>query len=177
MENLQNILRISLYCGENCGTIAELDVRWSGRLRPRGGNFRGVCPITGRQQILVTGRCALCGRALQAELVLPRTADVFCFPSLREGLAVSVIEAMKCGLPVVCSRIRGNTDLISQNGGILFDPHYADDCRHAIMQILCSDLRYKGNINLENSSNYSTERIVSQLKSIYESWMSRNVHA
>lgn len=100
---------------------------------------------------------------------LNRTADVFCFPSLREGLAVSVIEAMKCGLPVVCSRIRGNTDLISQNGGILFDPHYADDCRHAIMQILCSDLRYKGNINLENSSNYSTERIVSQLKSIYES--------
>ena len=98
-----------------------------------------------------------------------KMADFFAHPSYREGLSVAVMEAMASGLPVICTEIRGNTDLISQNGGILFDPHYADDCRHAIMQILCSDLRYKGNINLENSSNYSTERIVSQLKSIYES--------
>lgn len=39
-------------------------------------------------------------------------ADIFLFPSLREGLSVALMEAMACGLPVICSDIRGNTDLI-----------------------------------------------------------------
>ena len=42
-------------------------------------------------------------------------ADLFVFMSFREGLPVALMEAMACGLPVVCSNIRGNTDLI-ENG-------------------------------------------------------------
>ncbi len=42
-------------------------------------------------------------------------ADVFLFPSLREGLPVSVMESMASGTPVICLTIRGNTDLI-ENG-------------------------------------------------------------
>lgn len=38
--------------------------------------------------------------------------DAFVFPSLQEGLPVALMEAMAAGLPVVASRIRGNTDLI-----------------------------------------------------------------
>lgn len=41
-----------------------------------------------------------------------KMADVFVFPSLREGLPVSVMEAMAGGMPVICSQIRGNSDLI-----------------------------------------------------------------
>lgn len=40
-------------------------------------------------------------------------ADCFIFPSLQEGLPVSLMEAMAAGVPVICSRIRGNTDLIT----------------------------------------------------------------
>ena len=32
--------------------------------------------------------------------------------TLREGLPVALMEAMSCGLPTVCSQVRGNTDLI-----------------------------------------------------------------
>lgn len=51
---------------------------------------------------------------------LYKTADIFCLPSYREGLSAPVMEAMASGLPVVCSDIRGNRDLIIPNkGGVL----------------------------------------------------------
>lgn len=43
---------------------------------------------------------------------LLRCSDLFAFMSFREGLPVALMEAMSSGLPVICSRIRGNTDLI-----------------------------------------------------------------
>lgn len=43
---------------------------------------------------------------------LLRCSDLFAFMSFREGLPVALMEAMSSGLPVICSCIRGNTDLI-----------------------------------------------------------------
>jgi len=53
---------------------------------------------------------------------LYKAADLFVFPSFREGLPVSVMEAMAAGLPVVASRIRGNVDMIDDIGGFLCAP-------------------------------------------------------
>lgn len=39
-------------------------------------------------------------------------ADLFVFPSLREGMPVALMEAMAAGLPCVVSDIRGNRELI-----------------------------------------------------------------
>lgn len=44
-------------------------------------------------------------------------ADCFVFPSLQEGLPVALMEAMAVGIPVICTDIRGNTDLIKNGKG------------------------------------------------------------
>lgn len=49
-----------------------------------------------------------------------QAADVFVFPSKREGLSVALMEAMASGLPIVCSKVRGNIDLITSDTN-LFD--------------------------------------------------------
>ena len=43
---------------------------------------------------------------------LYRCCDLFAFMPFREGLSVALMEAMSSGLPIFCSRIRGNTDLV-----------------------------------------------------------------
>ena len=58
-------------------------------------------------------------------------ADAFILPSFREGLNVSLMEAMASGLAVTCSNIRGNTDLIS-DANCLFNPRDTDNIKTAI---------------------------------------------
>ncbi len=41
-----------------------------------------------------------------------RAADVFLFPSRREGFGTAIIEAMACALPCVVAELRGITDYI-----------------------------------------------------------------
>ena len=58
---------------------------------------------------------------------LLNTADIFAFPSFREGLSVALMEAMASGLPCVASKIRGNVDLIEENvNGFLCDAKNVD---------------------------------------------------
>lgn len=68
-------------------------------------------------------------------------ADVFVFPSYREGLPVALMEAMAAGVPVVASRIRGNVDLI-QNGinGFLCDPCDEKNFADHISTLLSNDV-------------------------------------
>lgn len=47
------------------------------------------------------------------------SADLFCFPSLQEGLPVALMEAMAVGMPCIASKIRGNVDLLPEKN--LFD--------------------------------------------------------
>ena len=39
-----------------------------------------------------------------------QTADVFAFPSIREGLGIAAIEALACGVPLIVADNRGTRE-------------------------------------------------------------------
>ncbi len=48
-------------------------------------------------------------------------ADIFCLPSYREGLPMTILESAACGVPTVASRIYGITDAVEDGKtGLLF---------------------------------------------------------
>lgn len=53
------------------------------------------------------------------------SAEMFVFPSLYEGFGIPVLEAMKCGLPVICSNTSSLPEVIG-DCGIQINP-YSDD--------------------------------------------------
>ena len=97
-------------------------------------------------------------------------ADIFVHPSYREGLPVSVMEAMAAGLPVVASRIRGNEDLIDEGGGILLTADDVDGFTVAIEDLLSDSekRRRMGAHNREASHRYSIGAVSEKLLAIYE---------
>lgn len=99
---------------------------------------------------------------------LCKISDAFCFPSYREGLSVSLMEAMASGLPVVCSQIRGNVDLIDENGGALFDPHSVTACRRAIETVIEADKNKMGETNRKKAETFSTANVIAEMRKLYE---------
>ena len=103
----------------------------------------------------------------QDVLEIYQIADIFVFPSLREGLSVAVMEAMASGLPVVCSRVRGNTDLVKDEE-LLVSPTDAEGFCKAISRVL-SDNEYRNSLKKKNRETVkdfdkkNTAKIMSQI--------------
>lgn len=102
---------------------------------------------------------------------LLHAADVLAFPSFHEGLPVSVMEAMSAGIPVICSRIRGNVDLIEDgNGGYLCTPSSSEEFAEKISQLIHNpQLRQSmGQHNKQTIKNYSIDAVIREITAIYE---------
>ena len=95
--------------------------------------------------------------------------DLFVFMSLQEGLPVALMEAMACGLPVICSKIRGNADLVDEDGGFLFHPKDSQGCAAAIRRLqLESATRHEmGECNRHKVKNFSLGAVLPIMEHIY----------
>ena len=102
---------------------------------------------------------------------LLHAVDAFAFPSLQEGLPVALMEAMAAGLPIVCSRIRGNVDLITNGeGGFIYDCHDVDGFAEGMSQIVKKNVeRRMREINIERIKAFDKEVVNSRMEHIYKS--------
>lgn len=99
-------------------------------------------------------------------------ADIFVFPSFREGLPVSLMEAMAAGLPVVATNIRGTTDLIvPEEGGYLYSATDVECMTQSIDKLLDNDRTRKemGKYNQTVIRDFSITKVKEIMKTIYES--------
>ena len=92
-------------------------------------------------------------------------ADTYVLPSIREGLNVSLMEAMASGLPCAVGNIRGNTDLIDIP---TFVPTDNDSIREAIETAIHHREKF-GNINRKKIKEFEKKNVNLLMNELY-SW-------
>jgi glycosyltransferase EpsD len=103
---------------------------------------------------------------------LLQIADGYLLPSIREGLNVSLMEAMASGLPCICSDIRGNEDLIKEKkGGYRIKSKDIKGWREKIEALYGMDKKERivmGEYNRKAVLSFSMEEVKGKMKRIYE---------
>ena len=99
-------------------------------------------------------------------------SDIYILPSIREGLNVSLMEAMASSLACLASKIRGNVDLIDEGkGGGLFYPKDIGGIRKALKKIIymSNEERYKlGQYNLDKIQSFDLKTVERITYNIYD---------
>ena len=84
------------------------------------------------------------------------SADIFCLPSIYEGCPNTLVEAMSCGIPVICGNVCDNP-LIVENGknGYMFNPYHIEDIANTLFKVLRIDPTKK-----EEMSHFNRTKVV-----------------
>lgn len=101
--------------------------------------------------------------------VLYNVCQLFVYASLYEGGGLPVLEAMKCGAPVLASNTSSIPELVGRTD-TLFDPNDLDDIAALMTKILMdSDYRLEvAQYGLQHSKNFSWETVVKRAMGAYE---------
>lgn len=96
-------------------------------------------------------------------------ADVFVFPSLYEGFGWPPLEAMACGIPVVCSN-RGSLGEIVQSAAIICDPDDPQTLAESVRllrddEVIKAALIRKG---FEHSTKFKWEKTANKVAELYQ---------
>ena len=100
---------------------------------------------------------------------LYRCSDLFMLLSFREGLSLALMEAMSSAMPIICSRIRGNTDLIEDGVSGIFAGSDPAEVADAILQLYRNPERAArlGQAAAEKVTLFGKENVLRQMKDIY----------
>ncbi|MDH6235809.1 glycosyltransferase [Cryobacterium sp. CG_9.6] len=97
-------------------------------------------------------------------------ADVAVFPTLHENLSNALLEAMAAALPIVATRVGGNTEVLRNGGGVLVPPGDPFALAAALQTLIVdAELRtvvgQAARATVENG--YTTGHMVARLAQVY----------
>lgn len=116
-----------------------------------------------------TGRVHFLGQRSDVP-VLMKACRALVLPSSREGLPRCVLEALSMGVPVIGSRIRGITELLERNAGLLVDVGDINQLARA-MQTVVDDraaAEAMGRAGRQQSEQYELSHILRMHEELYE---------
>lgn len=111
------------------------------------------------QECGVEDKVKLLGYRTDVKEIL-KASDCFIFPSKQEGLPVALMEAMASGVPVLCSKIRGNVDLINHESQII-DITSPEKCARAMERK--TELQYVPS----DMSRFEEKNVRAEMRKIY----------
>jgi glycosyltransferase involved in cell wall biosynthesis len=98
------------------------------------------------------------------------SADIFVFPSSKEGFGMVLIEAMACGLPIISTNASAIPEVVG-SAGILVEPRNSEALADAIIKLIESrelreELGRKGRKRVEE--NFTWEKVVQKMIEVYK---------
>jgi len=102
-------------------------------------------------------------------LVLYNLASAFIYPSLYEGFATAVIEAMACGCPVIASNTSCLPEIIG-DAGVLVDPYNETEMARSI-EMIVSNYNLRRNLisrGLKQAENFSWDKTAQETLRTYK---------
>jgi glycosyltransferase involved in cell wall biosynthesis len=120
-----------------------------------------------------------------------QAADVFVLPSLSEGLPLSLLEALSCGLPVIATAVGGNREIIDPDYagepipvsqyrigeyGLLVNPEDVEGLVSAVLrllkdEVLSNQMRKKTRSYVQQS--YGLDRVIGEYRALYSGLVSK----
>jgi glycosyltransferase involved in cell wall biosynthesis len=124
------------------------------------------------KQLQLTDHVVFHGEVSDVPSLLAR-ARLFVLPSQSEGISLTLLEAMACGLPVVATQVGGNPEVVEANvTGLLVPAHDPESLAQAIGAIVADPARGRamgvtGRQRVEN--NFDIRKMMTQYESLYVS--------
>jgi glycosyltransferase involved in cell wall biosynthesis len=110
------------------------------------------------------------GKKIGQELIeLYRSADIFVLPSLKEGISLSMLEALAAGLPVVASDSPEIRPILGECGVLIQDPtvtNYATTLDAVLSNK--ETMRKLGVLSAQKARLYSWKNVLSAIEDVYK---------
>ena len=102
-----------------------------------------------------------------------RNADALCLPSFREGYPNVVVEAMSCELPVICSDVCENPNIVEDSiNGYLFNPYDIDSMVKSMEKFFTLSIEERENMGIRNRrkvvSNNSMDSFINKYIDLFD---------
>lgn len=126
-------------------------------------------------QLHLVDRVTLLGPLPQSRLAeLQRLSSVFVLTSLYEGLPVSVLESLACGVPIVTTRCGETPNLLLPGSGLVCEERTPSAVADALRQVLNHPEAYPAEVCVKAAAPYAARSVV---QTVFDDMLDRWHHS